>query len=263
MGTILMDEVMEAAKAGEISFEPQDAERFMAYEGTMREVRASLADALKDPHSARSAVNIFLYAPRLLSGMIDYGLKHKSDVLQKKQALERFVFHAFNGDGDTAKTELSSLTFTPEEDEAPVKEHADNISWTSFNPDIVGNLLYHIGEEEFHYVVMDGHDAYRPGFMVAAALGSDVCALRNSIDSGRDSKPRPLIGEEAHLSAELSGKDVLVLGEDLSTGSAARALYDIVKRVSRPNSVKVACSIWIPPSEVLVPDFYGEERTTF
>jgi hypothetical protein len=229
----------------------------------MGEVRASLADALKDPHSARSAVNIFIYAPRLLSGMIDYGLKHKADVLQKKQALERFVHDVFAGNYGQAASRLSSMAFTPEEDGAPVKEHADNISWTSFNPLIVEDLIYYIGEEKFHYVVMDGHDAYRPGFMVATAIGSDVCALRNSIDSGRDSKPRPLIGENMHLSAALRGKDVLVLGEDLSSGSAAKALYDLVNGVSRPSSVKVACSIWIPPSNVLVPDFYGAKRTTF
>ena len=268
MQTNLKDRIIELMDNKRIDFNRKDATQFMKYEGSIGDAYAKIMAALHDPSTDDSAINLFLYGVRVLAGIIDYNLANKKDVLSKKHNIEGALIDVYSGNYGKAKERLDQLTLTQSELAAPLNEgipEPDNISWAACNPYLVEELNYQLEESEvgIDFVVMDGHDAYRPGLMVAAAFEAQVCAIRNGIDSGRDEKPMLLKGEAEYLNDALAGKNVLVFGEDVSTGKATQSLLNLVRKVSDPGSINVACSIWISPSSIRQPDFYGKEKTSF
>jgi hypothetical protein len=91
-----------------------------------------------------------------------------------------------------------------------------------------------------------------------------ICAVRNAQDSKRDSYPRPLLNEEEYLRRALYNKDVLIIGEDVSTGNALDSLYEFVLKTSRPRNIFTAAPIFIPGDFLKIPlDYYAEQRTSF
>lgn len=249
-------------------FEGYKAKDYMGYEGNLKEVRDILTESLRNPETDESAINLFLYSNRFLSGVIDHVLKTKKPFLKYKQLAEKVRIDIFAGNNEEALKALDDIGDLGREELIPVKEETDPISWCAFDPKIISNLVYNsLADKGIDYIVLDGHDAYRPGFMIAAELGIPICAIRNAQDSGRDIKPRPIVEEVEYLSKELKGKNVLIFGEDISTGRAVKSLYDFVRAISKPQSVKTACSIYLPRGLgdecELKPDFYGAERTAF
>lgn len=259
----MLGSVAVIEKRGLIDFRGASAREFMQYEGTLAEVVEELKTALADPESNESFRDLFLYTPRLLIGLIDYGIETNKNVLRQKHAIEQIGIDIFAGKYEQARDALERLDL-PED--SRVVEKPDTISWCAFEPQPNADLIYKISRTDTNYLVLDGHDGYRPGFMVSASLGIPLCGVRNSLDSGRDKKPRPLAGEEDYLCKTLHGKNVLVLGEDISTGRAVNSLCDWSKKFS-PASIKVGATLYLPGEGedpiVMRPNLWGDKRNSF
>ncbi len=263
-GSSLLESISSAAEEGILDFAGYKAKDFMAYKGRFKEVVSTLKEACKC-RTSEDAKNLFLFSNRLLIGIIDYALEKKEDLLELKHDAENFNLKVCEGDYKSASEILSAMKFPKSLLSCNVVEKPDSISWNSFNPEFVSNLLdkMEYSGRNFDFFVMDGHDAYRPGFMAASYFKAGACALRNSVDSGRDLKPRPLLGEADYLRDALSGKDVVLFGEDVSTGSALMSLEKCVMRVSKPGRVITASSIFVSGDSKAKPNFFGVEKYSF
>ncbi len=265
MAENMLSLIEEISKLGLIHFNNRDSERLMPYSGTVSEVYSRLKEALNRPDPERG-LELFLYANRLLSGIIDYGIKTGTDVLALKQNVERFCLEAYRKNYKSAGEILVGLEIKKEVLDSPVVEKKDHVSWAAFNPEFVELMIRSVKSRGFHpdYIILDGHDAYRPGFMAATCLDSRVCAIRNAQDSGRDPKPRLLNGEEEYLRSELARKRVLVMGEDFSTGRALKSLVDMISRTVSVSDIKTAAPISLPGGEKKIHlDYFGVEKNCF
>lgn len=148
--------------------------------------------------------------------------------------METLGVEIFKGNYGKAKDLFNNFNFSKKLLESRVIEDEDKVSWISFDPEIIDSLACEIQDDEFNvdYFVLDGHGAYRPGFMLASYFNCGVCAVRNSKDSGRDKYCKFLDGEKDDLNYILSNKNVVVLGEDVSTRNALFSLKDAIKLIS-------------------------------
>ena len=260
----MIDKVENLKSLGLISFDKHGCKTYMPYEGKVAAVLDKLKAAFQKSDLERDK-ELFLYANRLLIGIIDYALQRKANLLETKQEAENFCLEAFRGNYEAAKRMIENMKFSQNLLKSEVKENEDNISWSSFDPEILRKLIRKLGREvNYDFVVLDGHDSYRPGFMVADSIGSKTYAIRNAQDSGRDSTPRLLVDEEAYIRENFYDKNILIFGEDVSTGRAISSLSSLVERVSRPKNIVTASSIFIPGSSLEIRlDYYGEEKNRF
>ena len=259
MHTPLLHRVHALVDQHELSFDREGAARHMAYDGTVGDVVDRIALGLRTD----DAKTLYLNTNRLLIGLIDYSIATTTDVLRNKHIAEHLGVAVARGDLARAHDLHGKLTFDDSLRKAPVIEKPDTISWISFNPAIVEDLVCKLEGKRFDYIVLDGHDAYRPGFMIAAALGSRVCAIRNAQDSGRDPKPKPIAGERDYLARKLQNKRVLVMGEDVSTGNALSSLSDFVSVVSGPKLIRTASCLALHGHPRGIPNYFGQERDHF
>jgi hypoxanthine phosphoribosyltransferase len=262
--------VSELEKQGKISFDSRGCNQFMSYSGNFRNV----VDELKKGFSMSGLdrdLQFFLYANRALLGVIDCALKQKLPLLDLKHSIENFCVKVYSGRYNAAERTFSQLDFPEELSDFPVIEHKDRISWASFKPIYSRRLIRKIWQEEKKkchipdWILMDGHDGYRPGIMIASAFPhSRVCAIRNAQDSKRDEVPRPLIREEEYLRRSFYGKDVVIVGEDVSTGRAVSSLYNFLIKTCRPRKIFTAAAIHIPGDYMdFELDFYGGLKNYF
>jgi len=262
----LIHDVRELEERGKISFDINSCENLMKYKGTISDVLGNLNGCFKKSDD-EIVKNLFLYSNRLLSGIIDYGLKTNEDILNLKLDIEDFYLNVNHGNYSHAKSFLKDLKLKKSILNSKVIENADHISWAAFNPNLIKKLTQKIclSEKKLDYIVLDGHDAYRPGFMLANYFNINACAIRNAQDSGRDVKPRPLKGEEKYLGNMLNDKNILLMGEDVSTGNALKGLSKFVKEISHPKSIITASTIFIPGEEHMLInlDFFGERKNCF
>ena len=99
--------------------------------------------------------------------------------------------------------------------------------------------------------------------MLASYFDSNVCAIRNSKDSGRDKACKFLTGEEEDLNYILNDKNVVVLGEDASTGRALFSLNDNVELISEPSKIFTATSLALDKSIAEEIDYVGKIKSSF
>ncbi|MBN2112376.1 hypothetical protein JW707_04740 [Candidatus Woesearchaeota archaeon] len=260
----LIQEVYGWVKHGSISFSSQDAKTFMSYKGTIDEVAETLKTALA-VDSDESQMDLFLFSNRLLSGIIDYAIEQDTDLLELKHNAERFGISVFQGRYREAEEILLSMDLGGDIKNGEVTEKPDTISWASFNPLFVENLIYKLDDDNvpIDYIVLDGHDAYRPGFAVAAHFDTGVCAIRNGQDSKRDDEPRLIKGEKQYLKDILHNRNVLVLGEDVSTGRALASLVELVECLVPTKRITTAASVVLMDHPEGIPQYFGEESNTF
>lgn len=267
MGNYMINSMLELVAQDRISFDKQGTKEFMQYQGTVEEVAETLKKALQKPARERD-FNFFLYAPRLLIGVMDYGLRTRrnGNLLRLKQSIETLCLKAFEGDYQSITQD--SLQFPEPLLKTEINEENDNISWSSFDPRYVRMLLKRMKKnpEKFipDYVVLDGHNAYRPGFMLAAYLNSEVCAIKNPRNQKGERKPVLLRGEREELSKKFYQKNLMIFGENISTGEAIKSLYNLIMQISNPNQIRIATPLFIPGDHPIMPiDYYGIETAVF
>jgi hypothetical protein len=268
--TYLASRVDKLREQGVISFNRSGSEKFMQYQGTIEDVVSRLKSSFGKKPAQRN-LEFFLFANRLLIGIIDYGIRTNENLLELKHEVEEFCQDIYRGNLSSAYFRLENLDFPKEMLDSPVVENKDNISWKAFDPRLIKRLVKKINPPNVSklylpdYIVLDGHDAYRPGLMLASAFDlSSICAIRNAQDSKRDSVPRLLNAEEGYLRTNFFNKDLLLLGEDSSTGNALNSLYQKIIEVSRPRNIFTAAPIFIPGDNPLIGlDYYGEESVVY
>ncbi|MBD3252281.1 hypothetical protein GF386_00945 [Candidatus Pacearchaeota archaeon] len=261
----LLRKVERLKQKGIIGFDRENSGKFMEFSGDLGEVLTTLDDAFGKTRRDRN-LDFFLYANRLLSGIIDYGLSTGANVLDTKHLAEDFCLSLYKGKLKQAREYLEEIEFSEAMLRQEVVEKADPISWAAFDPALVKELIRKMKKADLRidYIALDGHDAYRPGLMIAAAFDSGIVAIRNAQDSKRDSHPRPLRDEREFLNRYLNRRNILVYGEDASTGTAINSLYDFIIKTTNPRRITTASTIFIPGSDPKTPiDFYAVERNIF
>ncbi len=265
----MIKSILELTKSGNLTFDSIGANRFMDFYDSLNWVFQKLDKAFHKTGLERD-LDFFLYANRLLIGIIDYGLRTHKNILGLKHSIENLCLYSYRGDYQSSRDVYDELSLPKEILNSLVIENKDRISWASFDPKIVRKLIRKVRPKKIKdhipdYLVLDGHDAYRPGLMLASKFDlMKICAIRNAQDSKRDSCPRPLEGETRFLRAHLYNKDILIMGEDFSTGKALNSIYEFIVSVSRPRIIRTSASIFIPGDPVLINlDYYGEKRHFF
>lgn len=256
----MLENVLKMKKDGEIYFDKDSSEKFMGYEGKVKNVITKLNSAIDESNH----FDLFLYTNRLLVGIMDYALTN-GDFYDLKKSAEELGVEIFNGDYRNAKKILENMNFSNDILNAKVVENEDKISWSAFNPEFVDRLIGKIQDDEFEvdYFVFDGHGAYRPGFMLASYFNSGVCAIRNSKDSGRDKICKFLDGEKENLGSRLNNKNVVVLGEDVSTGKALFSLKNEIQEISDPAKMVTASSIALSDYIAEKVNYVGKVKSSF
>src|SRR3989344_6192271 len=84
--------------------------KLMAFDGTFKEAQERLRQSLNSLNR-RDTIAQFLYAPRIIRGVIDYGLKYRSRVLGLKVALEQVCLSIFGGNLNVAQDLLDRCVF--------------------------------------------------------------------------------------------------------------------------------------------------------
>ena len=270
MRSYMNNRISELEEQGKISFDSKGCNEFMGYSGSFRNVIDELKKGFTMSGLDRD-LHFFLYANRALIGVIDCALKQKLPLLDLKHSIEDFCVETYSGKYRAAERTFSELDFPDELFDFPVVEHKDRISWASFKPLYSRRLIKKVWQEEKKechipdWILMDGHDAYRPGIMIASAFHqSGVCAIRNAQDSKRDEVPRPLIREDEYIRVNFYGKDVVIVGEDVSTGRAVSSLYNFLIKTSRVRKIFTGAAIHIPGDYMdFELDFYGGLKNSF
>ena len=270
MKSYLCRRVSQLEEEGKISFDSVGCNALMDYSGSFSDVLSNVKAGFL-MHGVERDLQFFVYANRLISGVIDYSLREKVDLLELKHSIEDFCVELYCGKYNSAKRSLSEMEFSEGLLNSPVVEKKDRISWSSFKPCYSRRLISKIRQEEKKechipdWILMDGHDAYRPGLMIASAFPhSRVCAIRNAQDSKRDEVPKPILGEEEYIRRSFFNRDVVIVGEDVSTGKAVSSLYQFLIRTCRPRKIFTAAAIHIPGDNMgFELDFYGGLKNYF
>lgn len=259
-----LETLMQRIESQNLVFNNASCNEMMPYSGRIKDVKMILSEALRK----KDDMKLFLYTTRLLMGIVDYGLAtKKAKTTEDKRDVERFCNLVYRGEYGFAENILANIKLDADTLNAPVVEKPDNISWHAFNPTLTKKIIEKMEYTQFSpdYVVIDGHDGNRPGFMLAGEFNASAISIRNSQDSKRDKKASPLCGEEEGFQSLFRGKKVLVFGEDVSTGRAIRSIYELILRHSLPKEIKTGTSILFPDgySWNRPIDFYAEKRNTF
>ncbi len=261
----LIERIGRLEKRGYISFGRADAGKFMDYDGNFLDTLNTVASALDNPQLNVSALHLFLDTPRLLSGLTDFALREKRNVIIDKVLLEKAAVYIFQGRYAKARPLVNALYVSGSLLAAPVREKPDFISWCSYAPSILEDLAAKMSHRKVDCIVMDGHDGYRTGLAVAAALDVPAWGIKNSALPDGSHNPHPVAEEEKYHQHFLNGKHVWIVAEDISTGGAVMALREMLELIGTYKSIHCASGVWLPYSEHLPlrhPDCYAIRRST-
>ena len=261
----LIERIWGLEDQGRISFAKGQQSR-MHYCSTVAQTYYDIVEALHEPDTDESALTLYMNLPRLISGIIDYGLQTHDHVLQHKEHIETMATKAFQGNYDAALRRCSWLLLPQKAHTSPVVEKPDLITWRANKPAYIDNLCARLHGRHVDILVIDGHDGYRPGLAVASALDVPIFSVHNSVGSNFEHTPELLRDEHYLMEQVLHNKHVWIFGEDISTGGAVMSLQRLVQYHSKPKSIHTASCIWMPPSEHLPkgrPDCYGIRKIAY
>lgn len=257
----LLEELVDLEINKKIEFNNKTCEERMQYNGTFDETLKKVKKSLneEDPYE------LYLNVNRLMIGFLDYCIDTKQNPLEEKNNLRTCIQEIYSGNLKKSSEILNSLKFPRELGKTICEEKKDYISWSAFSPLRNYQLIEKIdGNFSPDLVVMDGHDGYRPGFSVANHFNADVLPIRCSLDSKRDSGPNLLWKEGKELRESYSDKNILIVGEDTSTGKTITTLKDLIRRNCPGANIKSAATIFIPDiNDYTIVDYFGERKTVF
>lgn len=260
----LIEQLRSMPEEKRIPFNNSGCQRYMLYNGRFSDVLNQFQRGLQESNP----ITLFLYSTRILAGVIDYALDKKEDILPLKQKVEQLCSEVFLGNNANAANILRETPFCDEMRNYQVIERGDHVSWYAFNPIHAQVVARQMIAADFSpdYIVIDGHDGARPGFMVGSLFNAQAISIRNSQDSGRDNKTKPLPGEVEEFMRKFRGKRILIFGEDISSGRAINSLYELVMRNSSPAKIKIGANLLVSDQQSKLKrsvDFYAERRHIF
>jgi hypothetical protein len=249
----------------------------MAFNGTIGQVMEILMRSLQD-ETEQAYMQRFLYAQRLIAGITEYSADFKNknagkkidwpEVLNAKIESERIVELIYKWETEEALQRLGSLYVSQIMREYQFTEKHDPVSWAAYSPklnnQLAADIAYRCREDPVQVMVIDGNDGYRSGYFIAAALGIQGIAIKNS-DAQVLAYPSFIPGEEQYIAWALNDKHILLYGEDVASGAALASLKNAIERISSPRKISVAASIatsWNEPRKI-TPKFIGEHRDVF